>query len=126
MMTTSLSACTFWWTERVEREKHWHAMPWSICQRSQPHFVPACSQVDKSFQGFKDLLLMHSVQRPPYSTGLFTLAEVKTIMNWMLDTYYRHYKLYMYTFTDRVLMSVTQTHPMDIVETMAQAPMQVR
>eukprot|EP00955_Chlamydomonas_euryale_P091502 364630-Chlamydomonas_euryale.AAC.13 len=67
---------------------------------------------------FKDLMLRHSVQRPPYSVGLFTLAEMKTILNWMLDTYYRHYKLYQYVFTDRILTSVTQTHPMDIVETM--------
>ncbi len=59
---------------------------------------------------------MHSVQRPPYSIGLFTLAEMKAILAWILDTYYRHYKLYMYAFTDRVLMSLTQAHPLDIVE----------
>lgn len=58
-------------------------------------------QVDISFTSFKELLLAHSVQRPPYSTGLFTLQEMKDILNWMLDTYYRHYKLYMYAFTDR-------------------------
>ncbi|GAX77641.1 hypothetical protein CEUSTIGMA_g5084.t1 [Chlamydomonas eustigma] len=73
-------------------------------------------QIDLSFQYCKDLLLAHSVQRPPYSIGLFTLSEMKIILAWILDTYFRHYKLYMYAFTDRVLMSVTQTHPVDIIE----------
>lgn len=73
-------------------------------------------QVDVSFNYFKSLLLAHSVQRPPFSIGLFTLAETKSIVAWMLDTFYRHYKLYMYTYTDRVVMNTIQTHPMDIVE----------
>jgi hypothetical protein len=73
-------------------------------------------QIDLSFQYCQSLLLAHSVQRPPYSIGLFTLSEMKLILAWILDTYYRHYKLYMYAFTDRVLMSVVQTHPLDIVE----------
>lgn len=73
-------------------------------------------QVDRSFQLFKELLLLHSVQRPPYSIGLFTFTEMKSIIAWMLDSYYRHYKLYMYAFTDRVLMNVSQVHPLDSVE----------
>ena len=59
------------------------------------------TQVDLSFKYCKDLLLAHSIQRPPYSIGLLTLAEMKAALSWMLDTYYRHYKLYMYAFTDR-------------------------
>lgn len=58
-------------------------------------------KVDRSFENFKELLLTHSVQRPPFSIGLFTFTEMKAIMAWALDTYYRHYKLYMYAFTDR-------------------------
>lgn len=57
--------------------------------------------MDRSFENFKELLLTHSVQRPPFSIGLFTFTEMKAIMAWALDTYYRHYKLYMYAFTDR-------------------------
>ena len=79
----------------------------SVCPYPCPY--PCCSylrpyppvQVDLSFQYCKDLLLAHSVQRPPYSIGLFTLPEMKALLSWMLDTYYRHYKLYMYAFTDR-------------------------
>ena len=49
-------------------------------------------QVDVSFSHFQKLLLEHSIHRPPYSVGLFTLAETKAIVSWMLDTFYRHYK----------------------------------
>ena len=57
--------------------------------------------VDRSFQLFKELMLQHSVQRPPYSIGLFSLQEFKKVLEWALDTYYRYYKLYQYVFTDR-------------------------
>lgn len=78
--------------------------------------------VERSFEYFKDLMLYHSVQRPPYSVGLFTLGEMQRAMQWMLDTYYRHYKLYMYTFTDRVTMSVVTVHPSDSVELPPELP----
>jgi len=72
--------------------------------------------IERSFTHFKDLLLQHSVQRPPISVGLFTLEEFKAILAWGLDTYFRHYKLYQYAFTDRVVMSVVQQHPSDGVD----------
>lgn len=72
--------------------------------------------IERSFEYFKDLLLYHSVQRPPYSIGLFTYQEMQRILQWMLDSYYRHYKLYMYVFTNRVTMSVTSFHPLQSVE----------
>ncbi len=57
--------------------------------------------MERSFLLFKEHLLAHSVQRPPYSVGLFTYAEMHKIMDWMLDSYYRHYKLYQYSYTNR-------------------------
>jgi hypothetical protein len=50
--------------------------------------------MERSFAFFKQLLLRHSVQRPPYSVGLFSFQELKAITEWMMDSYYRHYKLY--------------------------------
>jgi hypothetical protein len=57
--------------------------------------------MERSFLLFKELLLSHSVQRPPYSVGLFTFSEMQKVMDWMLDSYYRHYKLYIYAYTNR-------------------------
>lgn len=41
--------------------------------------------VDKSYALFKSTLLRHSVQRPPYSVGVFTLAEIKSINDYVLN-----------------------------------------
>lgn len=38
---------------------------------------------------------------PPFSMGVFTQVESAAILRWMLQTYYRHYKLYQYAFTSR-------------------------
>lgn len=38
-----------------------------------PQATEARLPIERSFSHFKDLLLQHSVQRPPRSVGLFTL-----------------------------------------------------
>lgn len=70
-----------------------------VHKRSTENKMP----IERSFALFKSFMLMHSVQRPPYSVGVFTLPEFRAILDWGLDTYYRHYKLYQYAFTDRYL-----------------------
>jgi hypothetical protein len=57
--------------------------------------------LERSFAAFKELVLQHSVQRPPYSVGLLAVGEMKLVLEWFVDSYYRHYKLYMHAFTDR-------------------------
>jgi hypothetical protein len=44
---------------------------------------------------------MRRTCRPPWSIGLFTYKEMQAVLQWMLDTYYKHYKLYQYAFTNR-------------------------
>eukprot|EP00803_Ostreobium_quekettii_P005148 evm.model.scf_283.5 EVM.evm.TU.scf_283.5 scf_283:47447-48247(+) len=66
--------------------------------------------LDASFSRLKETLIRHSVDRPPFSVGLFTLQQVRKITDWMLDTYYRHYKLYQYAFGDRVTLNFDTTH----------------
>ncbi|KAG2437565.1 hypothetical protein HYH02_011207 [Chlamydomonas schloesseri] len=78
--------------------------------------------MERSFLLFKELLLAHSVQRPPYSVGLFSFMEMQKVMDWMLDSYYRHYKLYMYSYTNRVTLSATSMHPSDCVELAPELP----
>ena len=53
----------------------------------------------QSFEIFKKLLLKHSVQRSPYSIAVFTIEEVKKIIDFALITLFRHYSLYEYAFT---------------------------
>jgi hypothetical protein len=54
--------------------------------------------------------------RPPFSCGVFSQAEMRAVLDWMLSSYYRHYKLYQYAFTSRVTLSLTTFHPRSLVE----------
>ncbi|KAF4657837.1 hypothetical protein FOZ61_006025 [Perkinsus olseni] len=52
--------------------------------------------VSTAFSLFRRLLLKHSVQRPPFSIRVFTLEEVKKITEFAMNTFFTHYKLYVY------------------------------
>lgn len=67
--------------------------------------------IDKAFDYFKLLALQSSVHRPPYSHGVLTFAEMKNVTEYVLSTYFRHYKLYQYAFTDLVRMDVEPMAP---------------
>ncbi|KAL1495662.1 hypothetical protein AB1Y20_016528 [Prymnesium parvum] len=73
----------------------------SIVKRNHDEMVESFLPPAKSWEFFKTLLLTHSVERPPYSIGIFTRHEAKQISQYVLDTYYRHFKLYRYAFTMR-------------------------
>lgn len=62
--------------------------------------------VENSFGFFKTLALQSSVHRPPYSLGIFSFAEMKDMSEYVLSTYYRHYKLYQYAYTNLVRMDI--------------------
>jgi len=71
----------------------------SIIKRNHEEMAEAFLPPHKSWDYLKSLLLAHSVQRPPYSVGIFTLAEVQLITEFALAYYYAHFKLYRYAFT---------------------------
>ena len=71
----------------------------SIMKRVHEEACEALMTPQKSWEYFKALLLAHSVQRPPYSVGVFTLHDAQTLTAHALDTYFRHFKLYRYAFT---------------------------
>lgn len=54
--------------------------------------------VEDAFDVFKDVLLKHSVERPPWSVGIFSFDDVRSIMDHMHNGFFRHYRLYMYAF----------------------------
>ncbi|KIY95560.1 hypothetical protein MNEG_12403, partial [Monoraphidium neglectum] len=72
--------------------------------------------LEASFRFFRDSLLNHSVQRPPFSIGVFAQHETRAVLQWFISSYYRHYKLYQYAFTDRVTLDVSTRHPWELVE----------
>jgi len=71
-------------------------------------FEEAISQrlaVDDAFDVFKGALLKHSVDRPPWSVGIFTYEDIKAIMDYVHNTFFRHYRLYMHVFMTHCDMS---------------------
>lgn len=54
-----------------------------------------------TFAEFRSALLCHSVQRPPFSEGVFPMKMSQAVQAYALNTIFRHFKLYKYTFTLR-------------------------
>ncbi|XP_029485256.1 coiled-coil domain-containing protein 189 isoform X2 [Oncorhynchus nerka] len=54
-----------------------------------------------------ELLLCHSVRRPPFSISLFSSEDVTQILKFLLNTYFRHYNLYKYIFTPQVRLDLS-------------------
>ncbi|KAI9358314.1 flagellar C1a complex subunit C1a-32-domain-containing protein [Zopfochytrium polystomum] len=79
----------------IMKETHRHAM-------STP-FI----NLDKDYGFFKDLLLRHSIYRPPFSEKVFQFAEMKAITEYAVNTYFRHYMMYKYVFTKKVKIEFT-------------------
>lgn len=55
-------------------------------------------EAEGAFEICKDLLLRHGVERPPWSVGIFSFDDVKAIMDYVHNSFLRHYRLYMYAF----------------------------
>ncbi|XP_010734553.1 cilia- and flagella-associated protein 119 isoform X1 [Larimichthys crocea] len=68
------------------------------------------NNIDQCFKYCKELLLCHSVRRPPFSINLFSSEEVNCILNYIHNSYVRHYKLYKYIFTPQVRLDLSLTY----------------
>ena len=94
LYTNTLTAARSW-NFSVEKTSTF----FSIIKRNHEEMAEAFLPAEKSWEYLKSLLLMHAVQRPPHSVGIFTLAELHRITDFALTHYYDHFKLYRYTFT---------------------------
>eukprot|EP00392_Amoebophrya_sp_AT5.2_P007771 g7790.t1 len=58
--------------------------------------------MSESYELFRHLLLKHSCHRPPFSSGIFNLNDIwrgqLAISDYVLDTFFRHYKMYKYVY----------------------------
>jgi hypothetical protein len=53
---------------------------------------------EETFDLTKTLILKHSVTRPPYSVAIFSANDLKVIMDYVLNTFFRHFNLYQYVY----------------------------
>ncbi|XP_070707391.1 cilia- and flagella-associated protein 119 [Pempheris klunzingeri] len=68
------------------------------------------NNIDQCFTYCKELLLCHSVRRPPFSISLFSSEEANSILKYIHNSYMRHYKLYKYIFTPQVKLDLAMTY----------------
>lgn len=54
---------------------------------------------DKTFEELKQILVRHSLFRPPHSVYIFSLQEIKDISLHFLQTLFRYYSTYFFVFT---------------------------
>ena len=70
----------------------------SVAKRVHDASVTQVLTMANSLALLKNLLLKHSVHRPPYSVGVFTLKELQLVTEYMVQTYYKHYNLYQFVY----------------------------
>lgn len=78
---------------------------------------------ERSYERFEEMLVAHSVERPPWTTGTFTLDDVRAIVDFMLHNYYRHYRLYKALFTKKVVPNFHQEHLFSVERPTYHAPL---
>eukprot|EP01060_Flectonema_neradi_P015312 TRINITY_DN21961_c0_g1_i1.p1 TRINITY_DN21961_c0_g1~~TRINITY_DN21961_c0_g1_i1.p1 ORF type:complete len:283 (+),score=57.17 TRINITY_DN21961_c0_g1_i1:31-879(+) len=71
-------------------------------------------QLLESIKLFESKLVSHSVHRPPKTVCLFNAVDLSAIHTFVVDTYYRHYKMYLYVFSTPTLLTVS-TGAMQVV-----------
>eukprot|EP01035_Chromulina_nebulosa_P020224 gene20224-26254_t len=51
-----------------------------------------------SYQYFEELLLRHSIERPPNSIGIFSLSDVENVIDYTNTSYYGFFQSYKFIF----------------------------
>ena len=67
--------------------------------------------VRQSFARLKQLVLEHSVERPPWSVGVFDDADIDPMLDYAANSYFRHFRLYRINLSARVQLELEQHAP---------------
>eukprot|EP01022_Parablepharisma_sp_SALTPOND_P023681 TRINITY_DN506_c0_g1_i9.p4 TRINITY_DN506_c0_g1~~TRINITY_DN506_c0_g1_i9.p4 ORF type:complete len:461 (+),score=52.30 TRINITY_DN506_c0_g1_i9:39-1421(+) len=57
----------------------------------------------QKYDFFRDALLSYSIDNPPLQIRIFTADEVKKILDYAMDTYFPHFRLYSYVLSNKQL-----------------------
>ena len=78
---------------------------------------PLCT-MRSSFTFFKNRLLLHSCERPPWTVGIFSPEQVKVIVEFSLRSYYRHFRAYRTVLSKKPTIQLKQVLPGYVEEPM--------
>ena len=71
----------------------------------------------------EELIKSHSLLWPPFAIEVFTPQVAKLALDYIRDTYFRHFKLYKYVFTPRIAMDISFQDPNE--ENVEETPLQI-
>ncbi|XP_004479447.1 cilia- and flagella-associated protein 119 isoform X2 [Dasypus novemcinctus] len=66
--------------------------------------------VEECYRYFTSVLFCHGVRRPPFSIDLFKEEQLLAVADYVVNTYFRHFKLYKYVFTPQVRLDLSLTY----------------
>ncbi|XP_004623032.1 coiled-coil domain-containing protein 189 isoform X2 [Octodon degus] len=66
--------------------------------------------VEECYRHFITALFCHGVRRPPFSIDLFKEEQLLALADYVVNTYFRHFKLYKYVFTPQVQLDLSLTY----------------
>ncbi|XP_059979382.1 cilia- and flagella-associated protein 119 isoform X3 [Lagenorhynchus albirostris] len=66
--------------------------------------------VEECYRYFTSVLFCHGIRRPPFSINLFTEEQLLALADYVVNTYFRHFKLYKYVFTPQVRLDLSLTY----------------
>ncbi|KAM8779249.1 cilia- and flagella-associated protein 119 isoform 2-T2 [Rhynchonycteris naso] len=66
--------------------------------------------VEECYRYFTSVLFCHGVRRPPFSINLFEEEQLMALADYVVNTYFRHFKLYKYVFTPQVRLDLSLTY----------------
>lgn len=66
--------------------------------------------VEECYRYFTSALFCHGVRRPPFSIDLFKEEQLLALADYVVNTYFRHFKLYKYVFTSQVRLDLSLSY----------------
>ncbi len=83
----------------------------------------AADTIATSYAFFQDILLKHCVERVPYNIKVFDQDEVSGIIDYVVESYYRQFRLFTYIFGSVKRLQVQQVMPQEVEMPPAQLPL---
>ncbi|XP_066579358.1 cilia- and flagella-associated protein 119 [Amia ocellicauda] len=68
------------------------------------------NNIEHCFSYCTELILCHCVRRPPFSIDLYSPEEATQVTEYLVNSYFRHYSLYKYTFTPQVRLDLSLSY----------------
>jgi hypothetical protein len=66
----------------------------------------AYGNIDQCYDYLKQTIILFSVHRPPFSLRLFEPNEAKILLDYIVNTYLKHFKLYKLVYTPAIMLDL--------------------